>query len=229
MGGLGYKGEWYMYHWIEDKEFLGAMRSLCSGIINELVQSINNDGRLCVCAHMVGSGARHLETQNGNEPIDLDYNLNILKSCDFDINREARAIKEYIQEMFNAVLDRYDLQHCQDSTSALSTHWIHFTKGNQTEFKIDLAIVREERDGSWHRLIHGKTGFVSLDRWYWNEGPDSKGLEWKVQWLKTNDCWLEVREAYLDKKNMYLRRGDRNHPSFKCYIEAINEVFYQYH
>lgn len=218
-----------MYHWIEDKEFLGAMRSLCSGIINELVQSINNDGLLYVCAHIVGSGARHLETQNANESIDLDYNLNILKSYDFDINREARAIKEYIQGMLNAVLDRYDLQHCQDSTSALSTHWIHFTKGNQTEFKIDLAIVREERDGSWHRLIHDKTGLVSYDRWYWNEGPDSKGLERKVQWLKTNDCWLEVREAYLDKKNMYLRRGDKNHPSFNCYIEAVNEIFYRYH
>lgn len=218
-----------MYHWIEDKEFLGAMRSLCSGIINELVQSINNDGRLCVCAHMVGSGARHLETQNANEPIDLDYNLNILKSCYFDIKREAKAIKEYIQEIFNAVLDRYDLQHCQDSTSALSTHWIHFTKGNQTEFKIDLAIIREERDGSWHRLIHDKTGFVSLDRWYWNEGPDSKGLEWKVQWLKDNHCWDNVRQAYLDKKNLYLHQGDRYHPSFKCYIEAVNEIFYRYH
>lgn len=217
-----------MYHWIEDKEFLGAMRSLCSGIINELVQSINNDGRLCVCAHMVGSGARHLETQNANEPIDLDYNLNILKSYDFDLSRDAGSIKAYIQKMFNVVLARYDFRPCQDSTSALSTHWIYFTDGNQTRFSIDLAIV-QERDETWYRLIHEKTGLVSYDRWYWNEGPDSKGLERKVQWLKTNDCWLEVREAYLDKKNMYLRRGDRNHPSFKCYIEAINEVFYQYH
>lgn len=217
-----------MYHWIEDKEFLGAMRSLCSGIINELVQSINNDGLLYVCAYMVGSGARHLETQNEQEPIDLDYNLNILKCYDFDINRDAGAIKGYIQEMFDAVLARYNFWHCQDSTSALSTYRIHFTSGNQTEFKIDLAIVREKGNDSWCRLIHDKTGFVSLDRWYWNEVPNSKGLNRKIEWLK-NHHWDHVREAYLEKKNMYLRRGDRNHPSFNCYIEAVNEVFYQYH
>lgn len=218
-----------MYHWIEDKEFLGAMRSLCSGIINELVQSINNDGLLYVCAYMVGSGARHLETQNEKEPIDLDYNLNILKCYDFDINRNAGDIKSYIQEMFDTVLERYNLQPCHDSTSALSTHLIHFTSGNQTEFKIDLAMIRETGNGSWYRLIHDKTGFVSLDRWYWNEAPEFKGLGRKVEWLKKNNHWIHVREAYLEKKNMYLHRGDRNHPSFKCYIEAVNEVFFQYH
>lgn len=218
-----------MYHWIENKEFLGAMRSLCSGIINELVQSINNDGLLYVCAYMVGSGARHLETQNEQEPIDLDYNLNILKCYDFDINRNAGDIKSYIQEMFDTVLARYNLQPCHDSTSALSTHWIHFTNGNQTEFKIDLAIVRKTGSGPWNRLIHDKTGFVSLDRWYWVEAPNSKGLERKVEWLKKNNHWTHVREVYLEKKNMYLHRGDRNHPSFKCYIEAVNEIFFQYH
>lgn len=218
-----------MYHWIEDKEFLRAMRSLCSGIINELVQSINNDGLLYVCAHIVGSGAKHLETQNGNGPIDLDYNMNILKCYDFDINRDAGDIKSYIQEMFDTVLARYNLQPCHDSTSALSTRLIYFTSGNQTEFKIDLAMIREARDGSWYRLIHDKTGFVSLDRWHWDKAPEFKGLDWKVEWLKKNNYWPHVREAYLDKKNMYLRRGDRNHPSFKCYIEAVNEVFFQYH
>lgn len=218
-----------MYHWIEDKEFLGSMRSLCSGIINELVQSINNDDLLYVCAHMVGSGARHLETQNEREPIDLDYNLSILKCYDLDINRDAGTIKRYIQKMFDAVLERYNLQPCQDSTSALSTYRIHFTSGNQTEFKIDLAIVRETENGSWYRLIHDKTGFVSLDRWYWNEAPNSRGLGRKVEWLKKNNYWVNVRKAYLEKKNLYLRSRDQNHPSFNCYIEAVNEVFYQYH
>lgn len=218
-----------MYHWIEDKEFLGSMRSLCSGIINELVQSINNDDLLYVCAHMVGSGARHLETQNEREPIDLDYNLSILKCYDLDINRDAGTIKRYIQKMFDAVLERYNLQPCQDSTSALSTYRIHFTSGNQTEFKIDLAIVRETENGSWYRLIHDKTGFVSLDRWYWNEAPNSRGLGRKVEWLKKNNYWVNVRKAYLEKKNLYLRSRDQNHPSFNCFIEAVNEVFYQYH
>ena len=34
-----------------------------------------------------------------------------------------------------------------------------------------------------------------------------------------------VRDKYLELKNMYLRRGDRDHPSFICYIEAVNNVY----
>ena len=37
--------------------------------------------------------------------------------------------------------------------------------------------------------------------------------------------WEEVREKYLDKKNMYLKRNDHYHPSFVCYIEAVNEIY----
>ncbi len=43
-----------------------------------------------------------------------------------------------------------------DSTSCLSTERINFTKGNSTEFSIDLAIVHEDLEGTWYRLIHKK-------------------------------------------------------------------------
>lgn len=75
-----------MYHWIEDKEFESKMRSLCADIINQLVQRINNDGCLRVEAHLVGSGAKNMITQNANEPVDLDYNLCIRENHAFDAN-----------------------------------------------------------------------------------------------------------------------------------------------
>ena len=49
----------------------------------------------------------------------------------------------------------------------------------------------------------------------------------KVAKLKEYNLWKEVRDTYLDKKNMYLRRQDKNHPSFNIYIEAVNEVYYK--
>ena len=49
----------------------------------------------------------------------------------------------------------------------------------------------------------------------------------KVEWLKNNNLWNEVRDTYLEKKNLYLRKNDHNHPSFICYIEAVNEVYYK--
>lgn len=215
-----------MYHYIEDKEFLKRMKSLCSDIINQLVQSINNDSVMKVEAQLVGSGAKNLITQNANVPIDLDYNLCVVKVFDMSFN-DGRAIKEYIRKHFNAVLNSNGWSDCQDSTSALSTELRHFTKGNKTEFSIDLAIVRENNQG-WERLIHNKTGIVAFDQWCWNETLNSRDLTNRVWDIKAKSLWQEVRELYLDKKNMYLCRGDYNHPSFTVYIETINEIYSKY-
>lgn len=218
-----------MYHFIEDKDFLKRMRGLCSNIVNQLVQSINNDNELIVEAHLVGSGARNLETQNANEPVDLDYNLNIVNSKNKQLKAlSEQSIKEYIRKIFNEVLNKNGWRDCQDSTSCLTTERRHFTKGNSTKFSIDLAIVHENPDGTWLRLIHEKTGRVSNDKWYWNEAPHSKGLKKKADELKSNNHWEKVRDTYLNKKNMYLSRRDYNHQSFNCYIEAVNEVYGKY-
>lgn len=54
------------------------MRREYSDIVNRLVQNINKDNYLKVEMQMVGSGGRNLETHNSNQPVDLDYNINIL-------------------------------------------------------------------------------------------------------------------------------------------------------
>ena len=216
-----------MYHYIEDKEFLKHMKSFCSNIVNQLVQSINNDCVMTVKAYLVGSGAKNLITQNAKEPIDLDYNLCILNVFGISFNN-GKAIKEYIQKHFNAILSNNDLDDCDDSTSALTTKLIYFTKGNKTKFRIDLAIVREV-DFGMMRLIHIKTGYTAFDQWNWNQAPNSKSLSRKANDIKRENHWLEVRDRYLIKKNMYLRRGEKkNHPSFNVYIETINEIYDKY-
>ena len=212
-----------MYHYIEDKDFLKRMKGLCSDIINQLVQQINRDGEMEVKANLVGSGAKNLITQNEKEPVDLDYNLEIVDSGSFNIN-DGTGIKEYVRKQFNIVLKANGWGDCQDSTSALTTGQRVFNKGNRTPFSIDLCIIATSDDG-WFRLIHDKTGYVSRDRWYWNKGRNSEKMQQKVDWLKEYDLWLEVRDTYLEKKNMYLRRNDHEHSSFTIYIETVNEVY----
>lgn len=222
-GWHGRKGDLFMYHYVEDKEFLKEMKSLCSKIINQLVQSINNDSVMTVKAELVGSGAKNLITQNGKEAIDLDYNLCIEEVFELNFNDSMR-IKEYIKKHFNTVLNNNGWGDCQDSTSVITTEKRYFTNENKTPFSIDLAIVRKI-NGNWERLIHDKTGFVNLDRWYWNIAPNSRGLSDKVYEIKKENLWNEVRDLYLAKKNIYLRRQDYNHPSFIIYLETINEIY----
>lgn len=221
--GKYYSGGNTMYHYVEDKQYLKKLKSTCSDIINQLVQAINNDDIMRVEAHLVGSGAKNLVTQNANEPVDLDYNLCIIECYEFSIN-DGRAIKEYIQNMFNVILNNNGWGDCKDSTSVLTTEFREYTHGNKTPFSIDLGIVIYNH-GSWKRLIHRKTGNVRYDEYYWNDIPHSHGLDKRIEKIKANDLWLEVRKTYLEKKNLYLSRQDHNHPSFICYIESVNEVY----
>ena len=215
-----------MYHYIQDKDFRKRLKSTCSDIVNQLVQSINKGSVMTVKACLVGSGAQNLITQNANNPIDLDYNICIIGTESISIN-DGREIKEYIRKEFNGVLKVNDWSDCKDSTSALTTEQRVFERGNKTAFSIDIAIIFEN-DFGWHKLIHEKTGSVIYDRYYWNEIPDSKQLEEKVYAIKLNHLWNEVRNTYLDKKNFYLQKNDRTHPSFIVYIESVNQIYNKY-
>lgn len=213
-----------MYQWVTDKKFLRNMKTECSDAVNRLVQLINAEGKMKVRQHLVGSGNRNMILQNAKEPIDLDYNLEIVDLGIFNAN-DCRRIKAYVQQKFDEVLQKKNWGYSQDSTSALTTIKKHFKTGNQTPFKIDLCITCESKDGRWMRLIHDKTDNKSVNRYFWNEAPESHGLNEKIEWLQENDYWDEVRERYKDRKNMYLSRGDHNHPSFIVCVEAVNEVY----
>ena len=207
-----------MYHWVEDKEFLKRAYSECSDIVNQLVQELKNyniDAQM----NVVGSKKRNMITQNENEAIDFDFNL-LIKNSEFYQN--ASDLKEDIREAFNEVLAANGWDDCDDSTSALTTKKMAYKTGNKTPFSIDVCIVKQNQYGL-HRLIHRKIGSFSMDQWYWNQVSNSQRLLEKEAALKP-DYWQEVREAYLRKKNMYLIRSDYDHPSFKCYIEAVNEI-----
>ncbi len=215
-----------MYHYIQDKDFLKRLKGTCSDIVNQLVQSINNDSVMTVKAYLVGSGAKNLITQNENESIDLDYNLCIVNAESINI-LDCRGIKEYVRKQFNKILCSNGWHDCEDSTSALTTGKYYFQKGNGTRFSIDIAITCKYLN-NWQRLIHQKTGFVILDRYYWNEVRDSGKLEEKVRVLKSENLWGGVRDTYLDKKNFYLCRNDYTHPSFVIYVEAVNQIYNKY-
>ena len=228
MGGLGKKGEVTMYDWIKDKKFLGMMHSRCAEIVNWLVQDINKSGFMKVKQHLVGSGAKNLILQNEHEPIDLDYNLEIIDCEDYE---DCKRIKELVMDTFNGFLPDQDWGYCKDSTSAITTERIHFEGYEDIQFSIDVAITCKDTDGNWWRLVNKKTGIYQNDSWVWEQAPASKGLEKRVEKLKKNSkYWQEVRNRYKEKKNMYLGRPDEkeNHPSFNVYIETINEIYYNH-
>ena len=222
MGGLGTKGEKSMYHYLDDKEFLHKMRALSGEIMQLLCHYLKKDYDISANFYLVGSGAKNLIMQNENNPVDLDYNLEIVRCDDYE---DCRYLKECVRKTFNKCLREYRLNDCEDSTSSLTSKRIYFESGNPTAFSIDICITVRDTKDNYYRLIHEKTGCSYNDKYFWNMATQSKELKRKVAYIKEHSRWQMVREHYLKIKNRYLTQNDNNHPSFVCYVESVNDVY----
>ena len=211
-----------MFDYVKDKEFLSRMRNLCGGIMQDFCHCLKEDYDIGARFFLVGSGARNLIVQNASLPIDLDYNLEIVRCEDFE---DCGFLRECARKTFNKVLNEYGWGDCKNSTSSLTTKKVHFVEGNPTEFSMDVCIVCRDTAEHFYRLKLKKTGFTYLDEYYWNEAPHSAGIQKKAKYIKERGKWQLVRTQYLDIKNRYLRQNDHDHPSFICYIEAVNNVY----
>ena len=211
-----------MFAYVEDKEFLSRIRNLCGEIMQDFCHYLKEDYNIVAIFYLVGSGARNLIVQNASLPIDLDINLEIVRCENY---KDCWTIKECARKSFNKALNERGWGDCEDSTSSLTTKKRHFVKGNSTEFSMDVCIVCKDTKEHFHRLIHEKTGFSYYDRYYWNEAPHSTRMQEKAKYIKKRGKWQLVRTQYLNIKNKYLQQNDCNHPSFICYIEAVNNVY----
>lgn len=170
-----------MFQYVEDKEFVSHMRYFCGSLMQELCHTLKEEFDIGANFNLIGSGAKNLILQNASEPIDLDYNLEILRCNDFE---DCREIKECVRKAFDMVLKDNNFPACQDSTSVLTTRPFYFSEGNPTEFSIDIGIVAKN-DSGLHRLIHRKTGIMQDDNYYWNLAPSSKDVSKKAEYIKS--------------------------------------------
>lgn len=211
-----------------DAKTVKPYKSFCSDKLNQLKNVMYNDYGFDCDFSLIGSGAKNLVTQNANEPFDLDYNfyLNSYPN-DFNINstNDLKWLKDTMRTELNEILKDTSFRDAQDSTSVL-TSCLYFTNDpDKKRFSFDIAILAKNRQGNYCRLIHDKNFY---ERFFWNEVPDSQDVYNKADELKENGWWEDVRDRYIDLKNLYLQRRDHNHPSFVCYVEAVNQVYHEY-
>lgn len=206
-----------MYTFVEDKAAFGRAKSFSNELMTKLTGRLKKKG-IETRTFLIGSGGHNLVTQQEDGLFDLDYNLEIL-SCSLSIN----DIKDAVRLTFNGVLRDCGLSDCDDSTSSLTTKKIVIRDCPQGIFSIDVGIVFRDDDGQYSRLIHDKR--VQGKRFFWSITKDSSQIEEKAREIKKQGYWDAVREDYLQRKNHYLKLRDRNHPSFVCYIETINDVY----
>lgn len=207
-----------MYKIAEDTNLINDARKLCSEFMKELEHELKYEYCISSQVSLIGSAKRKLITYNGkNHSFDFDYNLKVYDGMDY----EPFYLKDTVRMAFNKILRNHDLYNVENSTSSLTSKCIIFRNHPDAPFRIDLAIITE-RDDHIHRLIYDKP----RNRMIWNQATDISKLKEKEQLLKKS-LWNEVRDTYILKKNLHID-DEEHYPSFKCYIEAINEVFYKH-
>ena len=215
-----------MYQYVESNE-VKRYRSYCSKVLEDVRDDLYDSFGINTNFSLVGSGgdARNMVTRNGNAPFDLDYNLYIISMPD-EFWGDLRKLKETVRCSLNKAVGNSFFSDGKDSTSVI-TSILHFNDSPKVEFSFDVAILARNSDGDYCRLIHNKN-YGIYDQWTWCQVPSSKDVRDKAIAIKENSLWGEVRAKYLDKKNMYLLRGDTNHPSFVVYVESVNEIYNKY-
>ena len=217
-----------MYDFVEDKEFLKRAQNFCSKFMKKLEEELR-EKYINTQFFLVGSGARNMVTQNANEPIDFDYNLNIISvngSNDID-DWQEKEIKHSVIVAANKIMKSFSLPDVDDSTSSITTKPMYYKDEKDIEFSIDICMVTIVNN-KWYRLIHEKGINTHYDKYYWNEAPHSHNYQRKSYAIKSVPGWWEkVRKEYLIIKNRYLEHNDYDHPSCVCYIEAVNNIYNQ--
>lgn len=220
------------YDYVSEKE-VKPYRSECSRILTELRDYLNMEYGINTQFFLVGSGshARKLVMRNGNAPFDLDYNLMVIGMPEEYWNN-TRRLKNTVRDSLNLILRKSrsrvvrggQFSDGKDSTSVITA--LMYTSGilSQVAFSFDLAILARDEDGTYYRLIHDK----GSGSYHWGEAPSVHRVREKADAIKSKRRWADVRDRYKEKKNMYLKRQDKNHPSFIVYVETINEVYRRY-
>lgn len=144
----------------------------------------------------IGSSARNMITYDTKSNIGFDFDVNILVNDDEEKYTPAE-IKRIIRLAFDQVAHKYGYDYCEDSTRVLTIKFKDRTK-SKILHSCDFAIVYDCEDGRQQYIRFNK----KHNSYTWEYQPNGYLLlSEKIDWLKSNGLWNDMRNYYIEKKN----------------------------
>lgn len=169
--------------------------------------------------NFIGSCARRMITcdYSTNKGFDFDVNLHI---NDDNEDYSAKEIKHEVMNAINMVAHPRGFEFCKDSTRVITLTKLSNIK-NRIEYGCDFALVYDWQDNNGNRHQQYIRFQKEQGNYIWVTQSNGYYLEKKVQWIKENGLWQDVRDLYLIKKNY---NDNPNKKSRSLYAEAVNEI-----
>jgi len=171
----------------------------------------------------VGSYSRNMITYNTKSNIGFDFDINIEVNDD-DEHYTAQEIKNTIRNALHSVVKKYGYSFAEDSTRVLTIKFIDH-EHSRILHSCDFAIVNNwvENGEHFQEYIHFNKRTKSYT---WQ--MQSKGyplLPEKINWLKGQGYWNDLRDYYLYKKNT---NSDSNVRSRTLFAISVQELCQKY-
>ena len=168
----------------------------------------------------IGSASRNMITRekNGNTGYDFDVNIRVNDPNNY---YSAKEIRNVLKSAFDKHSKKFLYDNAEDSTRVITIK-VKDKKNSKILHSCDFAVVNDYIDDDGYECqeyIHFNKNQKTYE---WQEQPDGYYmLLERIDDIKENGLWQEVRDVYLDKK---CRNTDPNKKSRSIFAETIKEV-----
>lgn len=164
----------------------------------------------------VGSSKRKMITFDRKSNVGYDFDVDFEVNDD-DENYTPKELRTIIRSAIDKVAPNYGYDYCEHSTRVLTIKQKDY-KSAKILHSCDFAIVNNCEDGKQQYIRYNKDS----QTYSWEyQGNGFEYLSDKIEWLKENKLWNDLRDYYIEKKN------ENNNPdkhSRSIFAESVNEM-----
>lgn len=162
----------------------------------------------------VGSASRNMITCDTKSNIGFDFDVNIYVNDDEE-NYTAKQIRQIIKQALDKVVRHYGYDYCEDSTRVLTIK-VKDRGKSRIVHSCDFAIVNDCEDGRQQYIRYNKV----QNNYTWEyQGEGFDGLPDKIEWLRENGLWQQVRDYYIEKRTAMIIRISTHVPSLRKQLQ----------
>lgn len=211
----------YHYKYVDRSEWAPVREELL-GLLHKLQDEVRE--HFTFQYHFIGSSKRNMITRDlcGNKGFDFDVDLEINdRSCRYSPSQIREILRVGIDRITNPNgLPVMGYDHAENSTRVLTIK-VKDPANSRILHSCDLCIVRKSCDG---RRQYIRKNIRHYNYTWEYQSEDFEALPEKIDWVKRNGHWQEVRELYLRKKN----NNFPFKPSRSLFAEAVHEIWQKY-
>lgn len=169
---------------------------------------------------LVGSYSRNMITYDPKSNVGFDLDVNIFPNDEENVFT-AKRLKNILFKAIQKYAVKYGYEIIEDSTRVITIKVVD-KKNSKIIHSVDFAIVHNYGDNlEFQEYIHfdKKSNAYILEK----QGDDFYDLPKRIEWLKDEELWQEVREMYLNLKN-----NIENKKSRSLFAETVNNICNEY-